>query len=91
MNLDFDFNSIRITEFGVGRDDGNTQSFCCVTVDGNVQAALRDVAAVTWNVMRELSEAPPIYDPSEKYRSVEYVHLPLDHDLAKRMRELHQA
>jgi hypothetical protein len=91
VNLDFDFNSIRITEFGVGRDDGNAQSFCCVVVDGNVQAALRDVTVVTWNAMLQLSEAPSTYDPSEKYESIEYVQLQLDHDLAKRMRELHQA
>lgn len=91
MNPDFDFNSIRITEFGVGRDDGNAQSFCCVAVDGNVQAALREVVMVTWEAMRELSKDPPMYDPSEKYASSEYVQLPLDHDLAKRMRELHQA
>jgi len=91
VNLDIDFNSIRITEFGVGRDDRNAQSFCCVAVDGNVQAALRDVAVATWNAMLQLSEAPSTYDPSEKYGSVEYVQLPLDHDLAKRMRELHQA
>ena len=91
MNLDFDFNSIKITEFGVGRDDGNAQSFCCVVVDGNVQVVLREVAAFTWNAMRQSSEAPAMYNPSEKYASVEYVQLPLDHDLAKKMRELHQA
>jgi Domain of unknown function (DUF4868) len=91
VNLDFNFDGITITEFGVGRDDGNAQSFCCVAVDGDVQAALRDVAVVTWNAMLQLSEVPSTYDPSEKYGSVEYVELPLDHDLAKRMRELHQA
>jgi len=91
VNLDFDFNGIRVTEFGVGRDDGGGQSFCCVAVDGDVQAALREVTVVTWGAMRELSEDPPMYDPSEKYASSEYVYLPLDHDLAKRMRELHQA
>jgi hypothetical protein len=91
VNLDFDFNGIRVTEFGVGRDDGSGQSFCCVAVDGDVQAALCEVTVVTWGAMRELSEDPPMYDPSEKYASSEYVHLPLDHDLAKRMRELHQA
>jgi Domain of unknown function (DUF4868) len=91
VNLDFDFNSIRITEFGVGRDDGDAQSFCCVAVDGDVQAALHEVAVATWDAMRKLSEAPPMYDPSEKYANPEYVQLPLDHDLAGRMRELHQA
>jgi hypothetical protein len=62
-----------------------------MTVDADVQGALREMAVATWNAMRELGIDPPRYDPSEKHESSEYVHLPLDDELADRMNELHQA
>lgn len=91
MSLDFDFDHITTTEFGVGLDDGDGQSFRCVPVDAGVQAALREMAATTWQAMDDMSDNPPTYEPSERYGSAEYVLLPLDHDLARLMRELHQA
>jgi len=89
--MDFDLNLIHTLEFGVGRDDGNEQAFHCVMVDANVQAALGQMAAETWATMQQLTNNPDRYEPSEKYSSCEYVYLPLDDDLAVRMKNLHEA
>ncbi len=91
MKLDFNFGQISTTEFGVGRDNGDDQTFCLVAVDGDVQAALGEMAKATWDAMQELSNDPPKYEPSEKYASSEYVHLPLGDDLAERIRVMHHA
>jgi hypothetical protein len=91
MNLDFDFDNVKIIEFGVGLDDCDSQSFCTVQVDGDAQYALQDIAKNTWQTMQNQSDTVSRYDPSEKYASLEYVYLPLSDVLAKQMRELHQA
>jgi len=33
MKLEFDLGNVTVTEFGVGRDEGNGQSFVAVPVD----------------------------------------------------------
>jgi hypothetical protein len=91
MKLDFDLDNVRTTEFGVGRDDDNNQTFVCVAVDAGVQDALRDMAKATWATMQGQSENPSRYEPSEKHESCEYVYLPFGDDLAERMRQLHEA
>jgi hypothetical protein len=91
MTIDFDFARVRATEFGVGRDDHGGQSFCFIPVDGDVQAALREMAEATWQAMDEMNDSPPSYEPSEKYAGTEYVQLPLQDDFGTSMRELHQA
>jgi len=90
VNLDFDFQNIKATEFGVGRnDDGHT--FFFVPVDGKVQAALHEMAVATWDAMQAEGEDPAVYEPSEKYAGLEYVYLPLNDALAEGMRQLHTA
>src|SRR5215510_2869657 len=91
MNLEFDFNRVSTTDFGVGRDEGDGQAFNLVPVDGSVQTALNEVASNTWQQMQELTNDPAKYEPAEKYASSEYLFLPLDDGMAKRLRELHQA
>lgn len=91
MNLDFDLTQINTVEFGVGREDGVNQTFCLIAVGGDVQTALSEMANATWNGMHVLNSNPSEYMPSEKYLSHEYVYLPIDHPLADRARELHQA
>jgi len=91
MNLNFDINNVEVTEFGVGRDDGHGRDFDRVTVDGNVQGALQEMAGATWEAMQAQTNNPPSYEPSEKHASIEYTHLPLNDDLAKSLRELHIA
>ena len=91
MKLDFDLGNVTITEFGVGRDDGNGQTFVTVPVDANVQAALREMVEATWDTMQRDEEGPAKYEPSEKHGGTEYLFLPLDDDLAASVRELHEA
>jgi len=89
MNLKFDISNVTVTEFGVGRDDGNGRDFDCVTADGNVQVALQEMASATWAAMQAQTNDPPSYEPSEKHASIEYTHLPLNDDLAKSLMQLH--
>lgn len=89
--MDFSFDAIRMVEFGVGRDDGDKHVFHCVMVDDDVQIALGEMAAATWDAMQKLTNEPVRYEPSEKYSRCEYVCLPLEDDLAVRMRNLHEA
>jgi hypothetical protein len=91
MNLDFDFQSIKATEFGVGRNGDDHQTFFFVPVDGKVQAVLHEMAVATWDAMQAEGKDPAGYEPSEKYASAEYVYLPLNHALAEGMRQLHTA
>jgi len=91
MKLNFDFGTVRTVEFGVGRNDGDTETFCCITVDGGVQAVLQEMTKYTWDSMQKLTSDPPKYEPSEKHAACEYVHLPLSDDLAQAMRQLHEA
>lgn len=91
MNLEFDLESVTVTEFGVGRRDGNGQSFVAVPVDVGVQAALREMVQATWEAMQKDGDGPVKYEPSEKYESIEYLFLPLTDNMATSVRELHGA
>lgn len=89
--LDFDLSRVTYKEFGVGLDEGEGQSFRCMIVDEDTQAALVEMAAATWDAMEGRSESPSPYQPAEKYAGLEHLTLPLSSDLAKYVRELHQA
>ena len=89
--MDFDLDSIQTVEFGVGRDDGDEHAFHCVMVDDGVQAALSEMASATWEAMHKLTDEPVRYEPSEKHSGCEHVYLPLDDELAVKMRNLHEA
>jgi len=91
MKLAFNFETVEVTEFGVGRDEAGKQTFRLVPVDEDVQDALGEMAAATWDAMQELTDAPPAYEASEKHESSEYVHVPLNDDLAVQLRRLHEA
>lgn len=91
MKLDFDLESVTVTEFGVGRDDGDGQTFVAVPVDADVQTALREMVQATWAAMQKDEDGPAKYEPSEKHSSTEYLYLPLGDDLASSVRELHEA
>ncbi|MBS1842616.1 MAG: DUF4868 domain-containing protein [Acidobacteria bacterium] len=91
MTIDFDFKAISSTEFGVGRDEEGNEVFRLIAVDADVQAALKEMALSTIGAMNDASIEPSQYAPSEKYGGHENVFLPLDHELAKQLRQLHQA
>src|SRR5438128_115843 len=91
MRLQFDLQSVKTTEFGIGRDDGDARVFAYIAVDKSVQSALREMAEETWRATGKSSEAPPRYEPSEKHGSTECVYLPVTDDLSAPLRDLHNA
>jgi len=91
MTLEFDLEDVTVTEFGLGRDGGDGQTFVAVPVDIGVQQALREMVQATWDAMNRLEDGPAKYDPSEKHSGTEYLYLPLDDDLAISVRNLHEA
>lgn len=91
MKLKFNIESVTVTEFGVGRDDGNIQTFSAVPVDHDVQRALGEMVQATLNAMQKDEDGPAHYEPSEKHGSMEYLYVPLGDDLALTVRELHEA
>ena len=91
MKLKFDLGTVKLVEFGVGRDANDARTYVYVPVDGGVQVALREMAGDTWTAMQGKTKVPPRYEPSEKHGGEEYLYLPLDDDLSASLRALHQA
>ncbi|WP_126444240.1 Kiwa anti-phage protein KwaB-like domain-containing protein [Sulfuricystis multivorans] len=91
LNLQFDLANVTVIEFGVGRDDGNGQTFVAVPVDADVQGALREMVQTTWDAMQEFEDGPKKYEPSEKHGGTEYLYLPMADEMASSLRELHEA
>lgn len=91
MKLEFDLGNVGVTEFGVGRDNGDEQTFAAVPVDAGVQGALRAMVQATWDAMNRYEDGPAKYEPSEKHAATEYLYLPLSDELAMSVRELHEA
>lgn len=90
MPLLFDIDRVRTTEFGIGRQLADGQVFRFVPVDLLVQETLREMVGATWRTIEDQEDSGP-YDPGEKYSSIEYVHIPIDHELAEMIRQLHAA
>jgi len=91
MKLDFDIENVTVVECGVGRDDGNEQTFVAIPADAKVQATLREMVRATWGAMQDHEEGPSKYDPSEKHGGTEYLYLSLSDGLVTAIRELHVA
>lgn len=94
MTLEFridEIERITITEFGVGRDNGNDSKFTAVPGDADVQTALCEMAQATWSAMQKHEDGPAQYQPSEKYGSTAYLFVPSDDNLGTSVRELHEA
>ncbi len=90
MKLEFDLANVQVTEFGVGLEGDNGQSFVVVPVDAGVQQALHEMAESTWNAMQSDDGGPAKYEPSEKHAATEYLYLPLDDGMAESIRNLQQ-
>ncbi len=91
MNLNFDLEGVTVTEFGVGRDDGNGETFVTVPVDADVQAMLLEMVHATWGALQNDENGPVKYEPSEKHAGTEYLYMPLDDEMASSVRDLHEA
>lgn len=93
MTLKFDLQHVKLIEFGVGRDDGNGQTFSAVPVDTSVQTALREMVQATWDALQAIKKehGSHKYEPSEKHSSTEYLFLPLNDDMVSPLKDLHEA
>lgn len=91
MNLKFEFGNVNFTEFGVGREELDGQSFALVPVDSGIQQALSEMVEATRNGMEADKGQPALYEPSEKHAATEYLYLPLNDDKAELVRNLHEA
>ena len=76
--MNFDFNEIETTLFGVcTRQSGNVQFFE-VSVTPDVELAIGQMAQSTMNVMQRVSESPTAYEPSERYSGLQHLQIRLD-------------
>lgn len=91
MNLNFDIENVKTTEFGVGSYSGSDRTYAMIPVDLGVQTTLQGMVASTCRKMEANAESPSAFDPAEKYASVEYLTLPIDDDLALRPKTLHES
>jgi hypothetical protein len=91
VKLEFDLTNVDVTEFGVGREADNGQSFTAMPVDADVQSVLKEMVSVTWKAMRTADVDPAKYEPSEKHAAIEYLYLPIDDEKATLVRNLHEA
>lgn len=91
MDLNFDFNKITTTEFGVGFDREKKYLFTHMPSDQNTKEALRKMAEATSLAMQEKIEAPRPYEPSEKYAGSGSLYLLTSDPLAEPLLDLHKA
>lgn len=89
-SLDFDFSTVALSEFGVGRMVERHEVFDLVVVDAGIQSAIVDMARETWTSL-VAHEAPAAYNPAEKHGSTEYIYLPTSHELVGLLLDLHTA
>lgn len=90
MAFSFNFNSIDITEFGIGSDNGDGRTFSLVAVDEEVQETLKEMVDATYEQLNSLGAAPARYEPSDKHASLDHLIVPLDDGLAESLKTLHQ-
>ena len=92
MNLNFEIDSIRNTEFGVGRDvQRDIPTYTSVPTDDDVKRELANITSATVNAIDKLlddSIQPRPYSPSEKYSGTEYLILPLEDENCQTFQDL---
>lgn len=87
--LDFDFNNIETTEFGIGTKQEELR-FMSIPVSGRVKSLLRDYAEDTWTKIQNYDDEAVEYDPSNDAASTQYVYLALENEMAAVFRDLHR-
>lgn len=89
LKLNFDIENSKVTEFGVGRRNGNIRTFESVPVNTEVKSELLKYARATLNKMQNQDVIE--YDPSDETASSKYVRLPLDSEMARVFAEIQNA
>ena len=89
MTFDVEHVNLPLTQFGVGTNTTNGPRFVIVPTSVDVKEVLHKGALATWKAMQK--EESQLYDPADKFGSIEYLHLPLSDAMASVFRELHEA
>ena len=90
MSISFDLDNVDVAEFGVGRNVGAERRYAMLPIHLDVQRTIQGMVAATSQKMEASAEPPSVFDPAEKYASEEYLTLPINHELAGRLRTLHE-
>ncbi|MFS3858465.1 Kiwa anti-phage protein KwaB-like domain-containing protein [Proteus mirabilis] len=90
MPINFDFENVNITEFGLGLDSPN-RDFVFVPVDEVVQKSLVEMVSLTKSQMQDRASSVGRYQPSEKYASIEYLTFSLNDPLVQELKILHES
>ena len=91
MQLEFNMDAIKTTEFGVGIDLNGEYEFYLVPVDKDVQTTLLSIAQATQKAILDTDDGPTKYNPAEKHGGTEYLHVDAGGGLDALMRQLHDA
>ena len=89
--IEFDPSEILTAQFGVGQKLGDRIEYSLLPADETVQYALIREVNSALSIIGENSDSQMHFDPAEKYAGNEYVVLPLQHELAVSLAELHKA
>jgi hypothetical protein len=81
----------QVVEFGVVLEQEGIEHYYLVPVEKAVQAALREMATATLSAMHEISDAPELYEPAEKYGTSEHLYMPLEDPLAENLQYIYAA
>lgn len=88
--MNFDFDEIETAKFGVCTRQSGKVRFLDVPVASDVQSAIREMAQMTISAMRQVSETPIGYEPSERYAGLQHLQVGLDDPTVAFFRELRQ-
>lgn len=91
MKLEFDFNSVTDTEFGIGLGEINSPTFRRVSAKPDVQIALREMVQETWEAIEKHEVGPQEFEPSEKHSGTEYLFVRHSEIQDTFFRNLHEA
>ncbi len=80
--MNFDFDGIRATTFGVCTRQSDDVHFFDVPVASGVRTATEEMARSTMDAMRDVSEDPAAYEPSERYSGPQHLRVELDDPIA---------
>lgn len=78
-----------VTEFGVGVESEEGPELFLVPIDDKIQTVLKEMLTETRQELNSMD--PAEYEPSEKHGTTEHLRLPLEGELALRIRWIHEA
>lgn len=91
MSIDFDFDSITSTEFGVGLEENRQRAFFVMNTDAETKKELGRMLVDTKVSLENVSAGPALYSPAEKYSDRENLYLPVADEMVAQFVDLHTA